>query len=309
MNPFLTIVVQLVSFFIMLAAGYLAARLKVVTEDFLSGLSGLIMRILLPSLIFANAMNGASRQDLFTCYPVLILTAAMYAGLILIFFLLARILRLPEGKSRIFQAAFIFGNAGFIGIPLLTAIYPQQGSLYVVLMSLIDQPILWTYGLYLTTPRDGSGHFSWKNFINPALGAVLLSVIFLLCGIRLTSMIETPLLSIGKASTPLSLIYLGGLLYYSSWKEVLKQKEIYAGIVVKMLAFPLAYCAAASLVCRSTDMIHAMSLVSGLPTMTTIAMFAQSRDGKYGNYALGIVLITTVISLLTLAAVSRVIFG
>lgn len=308
MDTFLTIITQLVSFFIMLAAGYIAARFSVMSEKFLDGLSGLVMKVLLPIFIFSNAMNGTTRSDLFTSYPILILTFGMYAGLIIVFYLTAKILRLAGDKSHIFQAAFIFGNAGFIGIPLLTAIYPQQGPLYAVLMSLIDQPILWTYGIYLTTPRDETASFNWKKLVNPALAGVLLALILLLCGIKVPSIIETPLLSIGRASTPLSLIYLGGLLFYSSWKNVLREKEMYVGIAVKMLAFPLLFCWIAGILCGNMDMVRSMSIVSGLPTMATIAMFAKSRGGKYGDYALGLVLITTIVSLFTLAAVSWVIF-
>ena len=48
----------------------------------------------------------------------------------------------------------IYGNVGFLGIPLLSAAFPERGGLYIALFSIIDQLVLWTYGMYLTTPGE-----------------------------------------------------------------------------------------------------------------------------------------------------------
>ena len=82
----------------------------------------------------------------------MLLTAVMYALLILVFWLVAELLRLKGSRSHVFQASLIFGNAGFIGIPLIMALWPQNGAIYVALMSIIDQTLLWTYGVWLCEP-------------------------------------------------------------------------------------------------------------------------------------------------------------
>lgn len=55
-------------------------------------------------------------------------------------------------------------------------------------------------------------------------------------------------------------------------------------------------------------MVQAMTLVAGLPTMTAIAMFAQSKN-NHGEYALSIVLLTTIASLFTMTIVSYIVFS
>lgn len=306
-QSFFIILNQLISFFLMMIVGYLAAHLRIVSREFLDGLSALIMKILLPILIFANMMNGTSRSQLAQDFPILFLSAAMYIALICIFALMAKLLRLPRERGQIFQAAFIFGNVGFIGIPLVMGISPEHGAIYVALMSIIDQGLLWTYGLYLTTPCKDTATFSWKNFLNPALGAIALGILLLLCDFHLPEVVESSFLTIGGTATPLSLVYIGGLLFFCNWKTVVRQKELYVGIVVKMICFPLLFCAAASLFTTNTDMIHVVSLLSGLPAMVTIAMFAQARH-KEGEYALGMVLVETVASLFTLTLVAWCLF-
>lgn len=307
MEQFFIILNQLVSFLIMMIIGFLAAKLAITNEVFLDTLSKLIMKIILPILIFTNAVNGTTRSDLFECYPIILLSIGMYVGLILVFLLFAKIIGVNEERNNIYVATMIFGNAGFIGIPLLMAIFPEKGVLYLVLMSIIDQIVLWTYGVYLTDKNKGKQKFTMKGFINPAVLAVVLSFIFILIGINIPDMILVPLQTVGKSATPLSLIYLGGLFYYCNWKTVLKEKELYGGIVAKMIIFPVAFYYIAMNFCSNADMVRAMAIISGLPTMTTIAMFAKSKD-NHAEYAVGTVLVTTAVCLITLTVVSYIIF-
>ncbi|MBE6830324.1 MAG: permease, partial [Ruminococcaceae bacterium] len=213
MNQFLLVLNQLFQFFIMMATGYLAAKTAVASKPFLDGLAKLILRVLMPILIFANATNRTNRTQLLECFPILYLSIGMYAGLVLTFFLVAKAAGLKGEQNRVFRASMIFGNAGFIGIPLLLAVFPEKGGIYITLMSLVDQTFLWTYGLQLTTPKSEKTAFNPENFLNPALCAVGLALVLLLLNIPVSPVVDAPLLSIGKAATPLSLIYLGGLLY------------------------------------------------------------------------------------------------
>lgn len=306
MNSFMVIFEQLVSFFLMMLVGYIAAKKRVTTREFLDRLATLIMKLLLPIMIFSNMMNGTSRAQLAGDLPALFMVAAIYGSLVVIFAIIARLLRLPKERADIFQAVFVFGNVGFIGLPLMLSVSPAHGGIYSALVSIIDQSLFWTYGLYLTTPR-GKSHFDWKNFINPAVCGIVLAILLLLCDLHIPDILENGLLKIGSAATPLSLIYMGGLLCFCNWTPVLRQKELYLGIVVKMILFPILFFAVVSQFVTNTDMTHTVSLIAGLPTMVAVAMFAQSTR-KEGDYALGTVLATTVASLITLSIVSYVIF-
>lgn len=303
MEQFIVVLNQLFQFFIILFIGYYAAKKAIISKGFLDGLASLIMKILLPILIFANATNGTSRKELIACYPILFLSIGMYAGLMILFYFVAKFLKLKGDKGRVFQAAMIFGNAGFLGIPLLTAVFPARSALYITLMSIIDQGCLWTYGLSLTTPKSQKVKFHFKNFMNPALGAVLLAIIVLLCNIHIPNFLLAPFLTAGRSATPLSLLYLGGLLFYSNWIFVLKQKELYIGVLLKLICFPLIYYFVTMHLLANKEMIQTMTLISALPTMTSIAMFAQSKE-NHGDYALGLVLASTILSLITLCLIS-----
>ncbi|KAB8292764.1 AEC family transporter [Bifidobacterium avesanii] len=336
MGQFGVVVGQLVGFLIMLMVGYGCVRLKFYGTVALNGMCSLLLNVLIPVLVFSNAVDGTDRADLAANWGVMLLTAVMYALLALAFFVLAWALRLRAERGRVFQAALIFGNAGFLGIPLIMALFPDRGAIYVALMSIVDQAILWTYGVYLcepiAKPSPGAGGEAGngsktavprpsfasraagllRRFVNPAFIGVMIALALILAGVRVPGLILKPLHTIGGMATPMSLIYLGGLFATTRWWSVLRRYELYVGLAAKMLLFPiglyalLAWTPLAGLLPATHDMIVMIALIAGLPTMTTIAMFTGRRSNM-PEYATGFVLVSTLFSLVSLAVVSSVI--
>lgn len=237
-----------------------------------------------------------------------------------------------RAEGHIFQASLIFGNAGFIGIPLIMALFPREGAIYVALMSIVDQALLWTYGVWLCEPvkessTAGRTHTQLTHgldarvisllcrFVNPAFIGVMIALALILLGVKVPAIILKPLHTIDNMATPMSLIYLGGLFALTRWRKVLQRYELYVGLVAKMIAFPLTFYALLSAVVGALpfavpithDMMLMITVISGLPTMTTIAMFTGRKDNM-PEYAVGFVLVSTLFSLCSLAVVSAVVF-
>ena len=317
MGQFEIVVVQLIGFFMMLTVGYGCVRLRLYGVTTLNGMCALLLKVLIPVMVFANAVSGTTRDQLMHGFPILLLGVITYALLITTFWIVAKLLRLRHERGRIFQAAMIFGNAGFIGIPLVMALFPKNGAIYVALLAMVDQVLLWTYGVWLCEPEDTSRQRTGignriitllKNFVNPAVISVLLAVAIILAGLRVPAGVLQPLHTIGNMATPMSMIYLGGLLAMTRWWVILKRYELYAGMIIKMLLFPLGLEALLSALPLNFthEMILMITIIAALPTMTTITMFCGDKHNM-PEYAVGFVLATTLFSMFSLAVVSAVI--
>lgn len=322
-EQFTVVLDQLIGFAIMLVIGYICVKCKVYGEKTLNGICQLILKVGIPLMVFSNATAGATRDDLFKSGIVLVFQLVMYVLLIGSTWLIARVMRLPVDRGHIFQAAFVFGNVGFVGLPLLIALFPERGALYYSLMALLDQFLMWTYGVWLTTPqskRHADDHVvvplsqRLRGLLSPGLVAVIVSLLAILVGIRLPDDILTPLHTVGSISTPLSLMYIGGLFALRDWAGTLKRPEVYVGIVVKMLIIPIVLFFLLTCVppmlgwgTADSDMVHTVTVVCAMPTMTALVMFAE-RERNMPEYAVGLVLVTTVASLLTLTGVSYIVF-
>ena len=160
------------------------------------------MKLVMPVMIFTNTVDGVDRSSLLGSLSLLGLTALLYACTFVMARLMAAAFRLQGDR-----ALTMFGNVGFMGIPIVSSIFPDYGMLYIAVFTIIDQMVLWTLGVKLTTP-GGKGSFDPKKMINPCTVAIVLSVVMVLTGLKLPSLLNTALDKIGATATPLAMIYL-----------------------------------------------------------------------------------------------------
>ena len=137
----------------MFAVGFAASRLKVIKEDTLPALAQIITKILLPCMIFYSTYANCKRETIIGNWEMVLLAALFYAVISLLMFVIAKLMRIEHDKDRVFQLCFIFGNTGFVGVPLLAAVFPDAGLVYMMMFSIVDQVVFWTYGIWLSTKR------------------------------------------------------------------------------------------------------------------------------------------------------------
>lgn len=301
------VLTQIGIFLILICVGLLAVKLRILEEASLAGVSGLVMKISLPCYIFINAITSATRQSLLESLVIVPIGLVLYLALVFINMCIEKIFGLKGNRKKIYRASFVFGNIGFMGIPLVAAIYPETAILYISVLTIVDQLFFWTYGVTLTQPvSQEKTKFSFatlKNLISPPLVAIVLAVIFILLGIPVPTIAQSVLNTIGTTSMPLALIYIGGVLYSANLRPVLKYSELYAGIIVKMIAVPVICFFILSQLGFPEDMSAIMAYMVALPGIELVPMLAEA-NGSDGDYAVGAIMMTTIACLITLPIVS-----
>ena len=294
-------------FFLILATGFVAGKLGVIGRDYLPSFAKLITKILLPVMLFYSTGTGSTRQTVIDNLPMIGLAAAFYAIVIAVTFALSKALRLPHDKDRVFMFSFIFGNTGFVGFPLLAALFPETGILHMALFSIVDQLLFWTFGIWLATARDREETaFRAKSLLTPNIVAMLLALAFVMLEIPLPSVVGDTLRTITNATSAMCMMYLGALLCFSNWTDVLKRRELYVGVAVKMVALPIVCGSALMLTGLPYPMVASLTMIMALPTMTVVPMIA-SQHGNEGDYAAGLTAATLALCLVTIPLVSFVV--
>ncbi len=175
---------QIGLFVIYILVGVLMVKTHVLNRDTLETISRFVMKLAMPVMIFVNTIDGVDLQSLLQSLSLLGLTAVLYLCTYLLARLLVVIFHLQGDRAQVYRALSMFGNIGFMGIPIISSIFPDRGMLYIAVFTIIDQLVLWTMGVKLTTP-GGQGSFDPKKMVNPCTVAVVLSVVFVVTGIRL----------------------------------------------------------------------------------------------------------------------------
>ena len=289
---------QIGLFVIYIVVGILLVKTRVLTRDTLETVSRFVMKLAMPVMIFTNTVDGVGRSSLLGSLSLLGLTALLYACTFVMAKLMAAAFRLQGDRAQVYRALTMFGNVGFMGIPIVSSIFPDYGMLYIAVFTIIDQMVLWTLGVKLTTPC-GKGSFDPKKMINPCTVAIVLSVVMVLTGLKLPSLLNTALDKIGATATPLAMIYLGGVFACMKVVRYLRIREYYGIVAIKMLLFPLVFYFLLGFLPLNPNIHLTIALLASLPAMSSIVMMAQA-SGSEGDYAMGGILVTTVCSIVTI---------
>lgn len=307
MEQFFIVLNQIGIFLILIIFGILAVKFGILDEHSLGSVSKLVMRMALPAYIFINTAEGATRQGLAESLLVIPLAIALYLMLFLLSLLLEKVFHLKGNRGHVFRAIVMFGNVGFMGIPLVVELYPDTALLYISLFTILDQGLFWTYGVSLTKPvseqKEEISLKNLKNLLSPALVAIVGATVLVLLNIHLPKLLTTTLSKLGTASMPLSLLYIGGMLSMTDVRKVLRCSELYAEIGLKMLVLPIVFFLVMKLCQVPTDMAGTMTFLTGLPAINMVAMLSKN-NGSDGDYAVCAVMMTTLACLVTLPLVS-----
>lgn len=311
---------QMIIFLIMLVIGAVAVKAGAIKGEAMSPLSQLVTSILLPAQLFYSTYVSATRQTICDNLVMIALAAAFYAIITAVTFLLGRALGLHGDRRRVFQLCFIFGNTGFVGMPLVSTVFPDYGLLYMSLFTLVDQLLFWTMGVYLSTAREGGsshapGHdpqphrTSWRTFVSPNTVSMMLVFAAVLVEVELPSIATEALGLVANAAPAMCMIYLGAMLYFSNFSTALKTPDLYVGIVAKMIVLPviigrlLLWCSVVP-----NELLECFVIIMALPVMTLAPIIAQ-RNGHEGGYAAGITVSTLAASIVTVPLVVWLTFG
>lgn len=328
---------QLGMFVIYILAGIILIRTKVLNRENMEVVSRLVIKLALPVMIFTNTVNGVDKEMLFHSLSILGIAFFMYICLFGLSFLSGKLFHLQGDHQQLYSAMSAFGNIGFMGIPIVTSIFPERGMLYISVFTMIDQLMLWTVGVRLTSKAgdrvekvseiqsscgqvkadrknvavgrsatdrtvDKRVSFDFKKLINPVTVAIVLSLIFILTGISLPEILNTAFSKIGATATPLAMIYLGGVFACMDVRKYVCKLDYYGIVVIKMLIFPVIFYLIQGLLPISAEIRMTMTLTSAMPVMSSVVMMANAY-GTDGDYAMGGILVTTVCSIVTLPLV------
>lgn len=301
---------QMISFAIMLGLGAFAGHRGIIRRESVNDVIAVSLKLLLPIMVFSFVYKGSDFQGITTHAAIVPLTLALYAVLIGATRLVAHLLHLSGPKAAAWRMTFLFGNTGFIGLPVLSALFPNSGAVSLAMFMTLDQAIFWTYGVYLaggSEKRLGIRSFA-RRFTNPNIVAVFGGLALACLGVRIPDVAMNTLSAIGAAATPVCMVCLGAMFFFADRKTLLNARELIAGVGMKMLALPLLGGFALSRTLLPWDVIVSFTALMAMPATTLVPLTVQSEGGP-GEYASVLSVASIAISVATMPLVFAALWG
>ena len=132
------IINQLMILFLVILVGFILFKVKIMTVEFNKLLTRLLLDITLPAMILASVMEQTQRPEMKTVLTVLAIAFALYFVVLpLISVVLVKVLRIPKVEQGLYIFMNIFSNIGFMGFPMINAIYGSDAVFYAAIFNLI----------------------------------------------------------------------------------------------------------------------------------------------------------------------------
>jgi len=157
--------------------GYLCARIGITGPEFNKRVTPLVMNVLLTATILNSVLSVPDFTGRDIVDYVLVLTAATVLQIAAAWFL-PRLLRTrgeDVGATRLVTA---FGNVGFVGLPVVAAIFGDEMVFFASLANIPFNLALYSIGAAQLSGGAGA-RFDWRKVLNMPVIATLLSVVLL----------------------------------------------------------------------------------------------------------------------------------
>ena len=294
----------------MLGLGAFAGHRGIIRRESVNDVIAVSLKLLLPIMVFSFVYKGSDFQGIATHAAIVPLTLALYAVLIGATRLVGHLLHLSGPKAAAWRMTFLFGNTGFIGLPVLSALFPNSGAVSLAMFMTLDQTIFWTYGVYLAgegEKRLGIRSFA-RRFTNPNIIAVFSGLALACLGVRIPNVAMSTLSAIGAAATPVCMVCLGAMFFFADRKTLLNTRELIVGVSMKMLLLPLLGGFALSRTPLPWDVIVSFTALMAMPATTLVPLTVQSEGGP-GEYASVLSVATIATSVVTMPLVFAILWG
>ncbi len=208
----------------------------------------------------------------------------------------------PSNKKNIFKYASVYGNCGYMALPLASAVLGNQGVFYCSAVIMSFQIASFTHGIWLMS-RSESGEktkFDLKKIIiNPGTIAVAIGLPMFLLSVKLPSIINEPINYLAELNTPVAMLIFGTYLAHTNAKAALKEWRILSVAGIKLVLIPLICLGIFKLFGLSGTLLTALIISASAPTANNTVMFA-AKYGKDTGLASQTVAIVSFISIVTM---------
>lgn len=282
--------------FLLMLVGFVFAKKKIFTKDGIKQMTELVLNVVVPCVI----LNAYQREFEVRLLKNLAL-AFVFALIVHIISIIVSslIFRTKDEKmDSISRFATVYSNCGFMALPLIGAVYGNDGVFYAVAYLTVFNVLYWTHGLYSFT-RDKKS-VSVKNCIlKPGVWGTLLGVIIFLFQIKLPAPLEKTVSFISDLNTPVPMIILGTYLVNLNIKKILKNGQLWLVCFMRLVAVPVFSIFVAKLMGLAPQVYLPLVISCQCPSAVMVTMFAE-KFGFDTEYSSQIVSVSTLLSIITI---------
>lgn len=281
--------------------GYILCKSKKAEVSHAKSLSAVLIYVLGPAMIINSFLGLEYTKDNLINISLYFLISLLVQILFFLFLYIVLGRKYEDSKYRILSIGAVLGNVGFLGMPVIASVFPNEpiaqvySSVNVMSMNLI----VFTIGTCMIT--NNKKYISLKGaLLNPTSIAIIIAMPLFIGGVQLPAMFGSAMALLAKMVTPVCMIILGMRLSESKLKKIFSRPFVYATCMLKLIVFPIFafllvnWLPGINNICKTTIVVLAM-----MPAGAIIESLSEFYDCEQ-ELSANVVLLTTIMSVITI---------
>jgi len=288
---------QVLILFLILGMGYAGGKFGILDSKGTKKLSEVLLYISSPMLVLNSLFIEYSREHLINIIWTIVFSAAVLTFAIFLSKLIYG--RFSEKTSVVLRYTAIFSNCGYIGLPIMKAVFGDEGVFYGTFYVVIFQFFIWSYGYAMFGAKDTIGNTIKKVLINPSIIAAFVGTIVFIFQIPVPAYIKGAIKSVGDTTMPLSMLIVGGVMSTAKLAALFNDWKVYLSSFVRLVFMPVLAFLASKL--AGVPSLPAAVTVTALamPAATNTTVFSEMFD-KDSVFASKCVTVSSLLSIITI---------
>lgn len=298
--------INVIIFVALAIPGFILSKTGIIKDEQSVSFSKLLLYVGIPFLIISKTLEIDFNKE---AAEIIVFTALITVVYTFITFFASypASAMIKDFKTRgAAQFSMIFSNNGFLGIPLVAAVFSDAPLVMVsvVIINILTNVFMYTLGIYLIS-GDKKNISPKKIFLNPCLIAFIIGMVINLTGLN------DSFGYIGEYSkyltgivTPLSMTILGIKLGGINISDIFKKAINYYVSLIKLVILPVIVTGALLLirffVSVPEELIYGIFIAYAMPAASMSTTFADAYNGD-SESTVSFTLGTTVLSVLTIS--------
>ncbi|MBO6006963.1 MAG: AEC family transporter [Lachnospiraceae bacterium] len=300
----ITVLKQMTMIAVLAAIGFFLQKKKVLDKNSTPVISRIVVDICNPALIVSTILTGnitVTHEEFLKGVGV---SACVYLLFILVGYIIPHIIRVPKDERRFYTIMSVYGNVGFLGIPVAKAILPENAMLYVIICNVFYCLLFYTHGV--TALSSGKEKMNPKKLLSPGVLMSILALVIFWFDLKLPEIVVRTVDYIGCPTVFLSMILLGASVARSNIIREMKSLPLWLYIAVRMVLVPVVTVLVLKGIGAPADMVRTFCLMCAVP-VGNLPMIQAEKTGERTDVLSRGIIVTTVFSFLSITVLMSVV--
>ena len=285
--------------YLMVLVGFICDRIGIYTEKTAKKTIDLLFYIIGPCLMINSFMTMEKNEDTVKKFFISLLVA--FAIHIIAIVLNLPFFRKKDDKDPVFKYGCIYGNVGFMALPLAQAVLGAEGVFYCTSGVIAFNVLCFTHGVSVMSKENAKINFK-RLIINPGVISVMIGLPLFLSEVDVPYVLSQPVNYLGALNTPVAMIIFGTYLSKTNLRTMFSQKKTYLTAFLKLIVLPFVCLGVFALCGLSGPLLVAASITASVPCANNTFMFASKYERDV-DVASKTVALVSFISILTMPVI------